>query len=258
MKRVQDVVVTLSFLAVIGYLSGFLSLRIFAADKPAPRPETPTPSQVSEVETELATLTPEEVALHEHLAQFGSDYIAPISVPEQIAELGLGSDPIIFLAQNIAGNDYIVSWVNQLVVVEINGTPMEVKVTEDATTGKIYWEATRPIQTADGGRPWRKQGDGRRHVLVVAQGFITTTGEGFLIQIETSHGTMRLETALQVTGEISSSSVQPILAPVSAAKCGCRNADGTGSCSDAQCDKSEGCGTGTKKGTCSWRATNCA
>ncbi len=232
------------FLGTIGFV--VIGSCLLGADKPASRPETPTVSQASEIDTEIATLTPEEAALDQHMRQFGDDYSAPLTVSEQIEELGLGSAPVILFAQS----DYVVSWFEQSVIVRVNGEVIDITQTEDGD--KVYWEETLRPQIADGGRAWQKQGDGRRRVPVVASGFITATTGGFVVQISTAHGTLRTELALQIEDGIISS-VQPVLAPISLAKCGCRNADGTGSCSDTQCDKSEGCG----KGTCVWRASSC-
>ena len=255
-NRFIDGVVVLGLLMAMGLLySGDQLLRgglptAQAVDKPAGR-EAPVQT-IEEAEAELEqTIRQTDEWAQAYFRLFNDEFVAPITVSEQIEDIRedfkLGDNPIILLAQHIAGADYVISWVDDSLSVEINGTTVEVTVTEDELTRQTSWELVTPPQTANG-RILKNP-----HPLRGVN-FILASGDGsFLLQIDTPRGLYRVETSIQAEGAVTSGS-SPILAPISAAKCGCKNADGNGSCSDSQCDKSDGCGTGSK-GTCSWRPT---
>ncbi|MBI2097863.1 MAG: hypothetical protein HYT46_02950 [Candidatus Vogelbacteria bacterium] len=221
------------------------SLCLVGAERQTPRTATPTPP----VETATAELTADELAVfHEHFRQFGGEYQPPLTVAEQIETLGL-VDPIIFNGR-IERDEYRFDWdsASQSLTILVNGErPRVLDTVDDKSNGRLYWTALVPVASGSTRRP--------KTVMETRSGWLLATGESFVIQISDQANIYRLETFLPAENQTAAvgSTVGPVVS--AAAVCGCRNSDGTGACTDKECDDAAGCGTGSN-GTCFWRPGN--
>jgi hypothetical protein len=188
------------------------------------------------------TLTVEEEAVAAHWSQFGENYLAPMTVPEQIEALDL-TNPT-FLDRRLDRENYRISWQTGTgLTVAFNGQPSKLEINQDVN-GHLNWQASVVVLV--------KNGRTVKEALEIRRGFVIATGESFVVQIEAAENTYRFERLLNFNNVA-------ILydgggGGGACATCVCKALPPKGTCSTNDCDTSKGCTGGGRPGagTCAW------